>query len=999
MLRLRHLLVCCCFLLLRGSFAANSLAQAPLPTAKQAEFGLEKRIPWTTSRLTGAPQPPSPYLVERVFPSLSFSEPCELVAIPGTNRLAIIEVKGKIFTFENKPTAEKVEAHLFADVAQLDSKFFRVYGIAFHPQFTKNRYCYLSYVLNGRTAAGSRVSRFRVTDTDPPQLDLKSEHIVITWLGGGHNGAHLQFGPEGYLYISTGDGGDSFPADGNNTGQDVSDLEASILRIDVDNADEGKAYRIPADNPFVSTPSARGEIWAYGVRNPWKMCFNPDDGSLWVGDVGWELWEMIYRIQRGGNYGWSLMEGRQPVHRERVRGPTPVLSPTVEHDHTEARSITGGYFSQTDRLPELRGAYVYGDYVTGKMWGVKYADGKVTWKQELVDTPLQIVSFGLDHAGEVYIVDYAGTLLRLKENPRRGVNSNFPKTLSDTGLFADVTRHLPADGVIPYSINSEPWADGTTSERFVALPQKMQLGTYKKTDVQMGWIKGEFEFPSDGVLVKTISLEMEVGNPDSRRRLETQVLHYDVDTWKAYNYLWNEEQTDAILAPDESRDRTLLIRDKSVPGGQRQQTWHHASRTECILCHTTRAASIHGFRWPQLSREHDYASTLGRVTAPQIGTLQHIGLFAEPIPEKIAAWPELHNPDADLDARARAYLHVNCAHCHRRGGGGSASFDVQFEIPFDLTRLNTRPTQGTFGIHGALVVAPGDPYRSVLYYRLAKLGHGRMPQFGSNVVDAEGVKLIHAWIASLPADETDPAHSAAKKARKQEEAYLGMAGIADKPSLLGKAVSGLLSTPSGALRLATEVGSNAKNASTANQAIDLGTKHSDPQIRDLFERFLPEEQRVKRLGTVIRADEILSLPGNASRGKLLFLESNSVQCRGCHRVGEQGKEVGPDLTEIGKKLDRAKLLESILEPSKTIDPKYVTGLIETIDGRVLSGVLVRRDDREIVLRGVDGKDTTIPASDIEQFATQQKSIMPELLLKDMTAAQVADLIEYLGSLR
>ena len=164
-------------------------------------------------------------------------------------------------------------------------------------------------------------------------------------MAGGHNGAHLQFGPDGCLYISTGDGGQSFPPDGRNTGQDISDLLAAILRIDVDHPDPGKLYSIPADNPFVSTAGARGEIWAYGLRNPWKICFDPADGSLWVGDVGWEMWEMIYRIERGGNYGWSIVEG-QPSRctPSGKRGPTPILPPTVEHDHTEARSITGGYF-------------------------------------------------------------------------------------------------------------------------------------------------------------------------------------------------------------------------------------------------------------------------------------------------------------------------------------------------------------------------------------------------------------------------------------------------------------------------------------------------------------------------------------------------------------------------------------------------------------------------------------------------------------------------------
>lgn len=912
-----------------------------------------------------------------------------MAPIPGTNRLVVIEVKGKIFSFENKPAAEKVEADLFADVTKCDEKFFRVYGIAFHPQFAKNRYCYVSYVLDGRTPAGSRVSRFKVTDSDPPKIDLSSEQIVITWLGGGHNGAHLQFGPDGMLYITTGDGGDSFPADGHNTGQDISDLQAAILRIDVDHQDGDKRYRIPADNPFVDLAGARGEVWAYGLRNPWKMCFNPADGSLWTGDVGWELWEMIYRVERGGNYGWSLMEGRQPVHRERLRGPTPILPPTVEHDHTESRSITGGYFYQGDRLPELRGTYVYGDYVTGKLWGARWADGKVTDKRELFDSTIAIVSFGLDRAGEVYILDYAGTLHRLMENPRRGVNSQFPTKLSDTGLFANVAKHEPAPGVIPYRINAEPWADGTTAERFVALPGESQLSTYKKTDVQVGLIAGEFQFPTDGVLVKTISLDIELGNPASRRRIETQVLHYDVDTWKAYNYLWNDEQTDAILAPDVSRDRAFQLIDKSAPGGKRQQTWHHASRTECILCHTTRAASIHGFRLPQLNRDQQY----GDVSANQLATFDHIKLLAEPLPEKVATYPDIQNERRNLDDRARAYLHVNCAHCHRRGGGGSASFDVQYEIPLDKTRLFTRPTQGTFGILGAYVVTPGDPYRSVLYYRMAKQGHGRMPQFGSNVVDEKGLTLIHDWIASLTPLPDDTTRAAAEKIRLQHEKLLREDG--EKP----ESIAPLLAAPPSALQLIRAIDAGRLSGAQTTFAITSGTKHEDALIRDLFERYLPEEQRVKRLGTSIKPEEILALPGNAERGKQLYLTSAGVQCRMCHRVGDQGKAVGPDLTQIGKKLDRAKLLESILEPSKAIDPQYVTHLVETTDGRVLAGVLVRKTDKETVLKTADGKEVTIPAAEIEQAVTQQKSLMPDLLAREMTAEQLADLLAYLSGLK
>lgn len=976
--------------------AAAGAASADEPP--RAEFGLDRRIPWTTSRLVGSPDPPPKYVAERVFPSLVFEAPCEMAAIPDTNRLVVVEVNGKLWSFENEPLAEKAARDLFADLKPIDPKFHLVYGITFHPNFAENRYCYISYVLQPKTPEGTRVSRFKVTGTDPPRVDLASEEIVITWMAGGHNGAHLQFGPDGCLYISTGDGGESFPPDGRNTGQDNSDLLANILRIDVDHPELGRLYAIPADNPFISLPNARGEIWAYGLRNPWKMCFDPADGSLWVGDVGWEMWEMIYRIERGGNYGWSIVEARQPVHHERQPGPTPILPPTVEHSHIEARSITGGYFSQTPRLPELKGAYIYGDYVTGKIWGVRHEGGKVTYREELVDTPLQIVSFGLDPAGEVYILDHpGGGIYRLTANPRQGVNQDFPKKLSETGLFSSTKEHQPAPGVIPYSINAEPWADGTTAERFVALPGESRLGVYKKTDIQIGYIAGEWEFPSGGVLAKTVSIELEPGKAASRRRLETQILQYDVDTWRAYNYLWNDEQTDAILAPDEASERTLEIRDPAAAGGQRRQSWHHASRTECILCHTTRAGSIHGFRQPQLAKEHEYGGSL----ANQLRTLDHIGLFAEPLPEKIEAWPNPHDMSADLTARTRAYLHVNCGHCHRRGGGGSSFFDVNYAHSLEKTSLlGTRPTQGTFNIHAAQIVAPGDPYRSVLYYRMAKLGHGRMPQFGSQVVDRRGTRLIHDWIASLSSNADDPAAAAVLRLRDEERAALdALAAVEEVGDSAATAIDRLLISPSGALQLLAAIEAGRLAKPVEELAISRGTAHADPVIRDLFERFVPEEQRVKRLGTVIKPDAILAMTGNAIRGRQLYFEAAGVQCRNCHKIGDQGKALGPDLTAIGKKLDRPKLLESILQPSLTIDPKFATYLVETADGLVHSGLLVLRTEAEVVLQSADGKEIRVPASGIERFAPQQKSLMPDLLLQEMTAQQVADLLEFLSGLK
>ncbi len=523
--------------------------QASDPASTPSSVGLARRVPWTTSQVKGSPEPPTPYVSQRVFERLTFNHPVEMTFVPGTNRLLVVELMGKVLTFPNDPQVERTD--LMLDLAAHVKGFFRAYGLTFHPQFAANGYCYLCYVLEPKQPEGTRVSRFKVLPGDPPRIDPESEKILLTWRSGGHNGGSLQFGPDGYLYVSAGDGGDSFPPDGLNSGQDLTNLLATIMRIDVDRADGDRPYRVPADNPFVEMPGARPEIWAYGFRNPWKMSFHPNDGSLWVGDVGWELWELVYRVERGGNYGWSVMEGRQPVQGERKRGPTPILPPTVEHSHTEARSISGGYtYGNRARLPELDGAWIYGDYVTGKVWGVRHDGREVTWLKELVDTPLFIVGFGNDSNGEVYLVCHeTGVIHRLAPNPAADRNHEFPSKLSQTGLFTSVKEHRPAAGVIGYSINAEPWSDGLTSERFVAVPGLEKLGVYQTENVQVGYIKGGWKFPPDSVLVKTLAAPTSADGSRPAKRIETQLLHLDGDTWRGYAYVWNDEQTEAELRP------------------------------------------------------------------------------------------------------------------------------------------------------------------------------------------------------------------------------------------------------------------------------------------------------------------------------------------------------------------------------------------------------------------------------------------------------------------
>ncbi len=363
------------------AWLASTAAGPPRPTEPRPAKLV--RTPWTTSRVVGSPDPPPPFKVVRAFPNLKFKHPLLLARCPGSDRLFVGEQAGVLYSFPNKPDAradlffdlrkELKTIHLLAGAKEVEA----VYGLAFHPDFEKNRQCFVCYTLRSKKPGqqnltdGTRVSRFTVTRTDPPRIDPSSEEIVLTFLQGGHNGGDIHFGPDRMLYISTGDAGNPNPPDPFNTGQDISDLLCSILRIDVDQKDEGKNYAVPKDNPFVGMKGARPEVWAYGFRNPWRMGFDRQTGELFVGDVGWELWESVHRVEKGGNYGWSAMEGPQPIKPEKV-GPTPIHPPLIELPHTIACSVTGGLVYRGKKFPELRGAYIFGDWETRRLWAARF---------------------------------------------------------------------------------------------------------------------------------------------------------------------------------------------------------------------------------------------------------------------------------------------------------------------------------------------------------------------------------------------------------------------------------------------------------------------------------------------------------------------------------------------------------------------------------------------------------------------------------------------------
>lgn len=907
------------------------------------------RPAWTTSRIVGTPEAPAPFVAETAFPDLVFNTPVDLVAGPDGSRLFVIELNGRIHSFDTSASTPRPEE--FANLATVlpDAPALHVYGLAFHPKFATNREVYIRVRLTNDTPEGSLVLRGKVTAGPVPRLDLSSVETILIFRSGSHCGGNILFGADGLLYITTGDSGPATLPDIFNTGQTIDDLEAAILRIDVDGRDPGLAYRIPPDNPFVGVPGARGEIWAYGLRNPWKIAFRPGTSDLWAGDVGWERWEMIHRIERGGNYGWPITEGPQPVKPDHPRGPTPILPPVVVHPHTEAASITGGVFYTGSRLPELRGAYLYGDFMTGRIWALWHDGSQVTDRREIARTPHKIVTFGTDQEGEIYFTGFGENqpVLRLARRPEKEVAAQaFPRKLSETGLFADAVTEEPNPGVVPFSIKAPLWQDGATAERWLAMPNSEPAGLLAE---QRGTVKILRATVAGGtVFVRTIALELIRGNPASRRRIETQLLHFDGREWHGYTYRWNEDQTDAELVEAAGDSATWTVQDASAPGGQRSLSWRYHSRSECLQCHNDDAGRALGFVPGNLDVKQLHAD--GIVTADYL-------------PAALAA--ALVNPadsHAPIDLRARSWLHANCAHCHRFQGGGSGIFRVNIEVPDDDTLLATRPLQGDFGLPDARVVAPGAPERSTLFYRMAKSGPGHMPQLGATTVDPTGMRVLWDWIAGAPFAPRD------------------------HPSV---------ASPAEALYAVEAIDRGLLAGDLRERVVAAGLAAENEGVRSLFQRYVPDSERVPTLGPAINPHALLALRGDAGRGRDV---ATRAACLTCHRVGEDGREFGPDLTTIGLRLTPPQLVESLIEPSKFIAPEYAAHVFELNDGTSLTGFVVDRTADVIRVRTPSAEVVSFKPGAVRSETALPVSLMPAGLLAGLTAQEAADLIAYFANL-
>jgi len=476
-------------------------------------------------------------------------------------------------------------------------------------------------------------------------------------------------------------------------------------------------------------------------------------------------------------------------------------------------------------------------------------------------------------------------------------------------------------------------------------------------------------------------------------RLETQLLHFENGVWNPYSYLWDEAGRDAHLVNSIGTNRPLRTIDWSSNGELRDRTWHVNATNECKLCHNAGPRFVLGFVANQLDRSANGTR--------QLDALADRGVISKATARASDDSLRLVNPHDSthsIDDRARSYLHANCSMCHHPGGTAIASFFLRRDLPFDKLNTNKGTGIGTFGIRDAKVIAAGDPYRSLLLYRMSKLGYARMPYVGSQVVDSAGVTLIEEWIRSLPLDASSPASMPLQSDSAEANALTEAMSQSTSPSQSNNAIKTLLSSTEGALSLAAQVHRASVPPETRQAAALQGAATSISDVRGLFETFLPESQRRATLGASIDLHTILSRSGSLERGKLIFF-SDGARCRNCHEINDPGQSLGPTLMEINKKYGRLpELLQHVLQPSLKIDEPFAAYSILTNDGRAISGLLVEQNDKDIVLKTPEKKLERLARDSLAEMQKSRKSLMPDRILSDLTAQEAADLFAYIQSL-
>lgn len=729
------------------------------------------RVAASSLRFPASP-PASTYATVRAFAPLTFVQPVAVVSPPGeTHRLFVVEKTGRIWVVPDVTAATPTRT-LFLDLSaqvatSADASDERgLLALAFHPNYAVNGLFYVWRTVNATTSAGTglhdRLARYRVSSADPNAADPASEQPLLTQYdeASNHNGGHLAFGPDGYLYLSIGDEGGANDQFQNSQRLDR-DFFAGVLRLDVDRrpgslppnshpAVHAGTYAVPPDNPFVGATSFNGtavvpsavrtEFWAVGLRNPWRFSFDSATGRLWLGDVGQGAREEIDVIGRGGNYGWSYREGSGAGPRGSTPAAASFTAPIWDYPNpAQGSAVTGGLVYRGTRLPGLVGHYVFADFVSGRIWSLE-PDGDNPVGPErvhLLATDGGISAFGLDPAtGDLLLTDLTeGVIKRLVAAPAGG-SAPLPATLSATGAFADLASLTPAPGLVAYTPNVSFWSDHARKRRWFALPD---------TTSTFGWTRdGGWTLPPGAVWVKHFDLDLTRGDPATARRVETRFLIRTATGVYGATYRWNDAQTDATLVGEDGAEQTFTVSEQGTP---RTQVWRFPARAECLSCHTSAGGLALGFNTRQLNRASPATGGDNFLTA-----LAQAGYFGNTPPPAAETLPSLAAADdrsRSLEDRARSHLDANCSQCHQPGGPALGTWDARYGPPLLLTGILNGALVDSGGDPANRVVAPGDPGHSRLLQRASLRGPGQMPPLGSNVRDLDGESVLRSWIQSL----------------------------------------------------------------------------------------------------------------------------------------------------------------------------------------------------------------------------------------------------------
>lgn len=713
------------------SFAASDSGSSSA-LGSSGVIGLASRPVSTTCLAAEAPDS-GDFQLAQVWSRVHFRQPIGLVQMPGAidNDYYLLEKDGRIFRLSADFSSGDYATFLdLRDVVGAGDQG-GVLSMAFHPDYPEQPYVYVSYLANEGDYS-TRISRFTSIDgtsaIDEEILWTLPQNSSPYGLGSIHKGGSLAFGPDGFLYMSVGDDQRTFSAGDPNL------QYGTIIRIDVGLTADGHprhkpaapgsepsipspaGYAIPADNPFGN------EVYAYGFRNPWRISFDRKTGDLWAGDAGGECFEEINRIQKGGNYGWPNWEAD-------LCGPGGCQGdntlPVHQYQNAETcgtdNAVTGGYVYRGRLNPGLVGKYIYGDYQTGQVWAYDRAN-RFNEDVFVEGRARGLAAFGEDNQGELFHIDaVTGVISRIETSARQAQPTALPQRLSQTGCFAELGEQLvPAEGVMRYDIALDAWSDGAEKQRFLSLPEHTSFVIDDD---------GHWSLPRGAVLIKNFQWQGD--------NLETRfVVRYLNGAYGTYTYEWTEAD-DAVLVDAQGKDLALA-------GGQ---FWRFPSRDECRQCHTPRAGYVLGLETRQMNIQRQYAAT--DTVANQLWTFAALDMLSGDI-ESLPPFPSITDASASLEERVQAYLHVNCASCHRGSGGFQSIWDARFDTAFpDKGLCDAASTTPMTELAAEHYLRPGDHQNSSIWERINKHDQSHSRPHGRTLVDPQAAELVASWVDAL----------------------------------------------------------------------------------------------------------------------------------------------------------------------------------------------------------------------------------------------------------